>query len=157
MTQAASDAVREVLFTTHGTRTEASIREATTRDLDEKRPQGSAPSIRVDAAFRTGAQPWLVIDDTHVYLGGKTDGLHEDGRVYEFKARTRRFLGTPEYERIQMMAYLSMLDVQEGVLVESYMGERREHPMPFDDALWATVTAAATQFLEDLLALRGQI
>ena len=143
------EAIREVAFTTHGKVAEDGIRDATREALLAH----GAPSnnIRVDPIFRTGASPWFVVGDTRVFLGGKTDGLRDDGKVYEFKARMRRFLGVPTYERVQLTAYLSMLGATNGALVESYMGERKEHEVAFEPAFWAEVTAEAQAFFSDLL------
>lgn len=59
-----------------------------------------------------GPVPWFV--------GGKIDGVSEDGRVLiEIKNRVNRlFHRVPFYEQVQVQTYLYLLDLERGLLVE---------------------------------------
>ena len=157
MTPEAAEVVRAALFTSHGARSEDGVRAAL------------GPGVRTDARFRVGAEPLATVPagadggrPTRVYVGGKHDGMdgggggqEGEGRVVEIKTRQRRFLGCPLYERVQLHAYMHVYGVRRGVLVESYLGERREHEVAFDDALWAEVVDAVGAFVAGLAQAPG--
>lgn len=146
----AVEATRTAVFTAHGTRAEDSIRVDTER-------AAKAP-IRRGGTFFVSKDPVAVLmcggTRVKVYVGGRVDGLRDDGMLYEFKTRMRRWLGVPLYERVQMHAYEYMLSLRTGRLVESYAGDRREHEIPFDPEFWADVVARCCAFLEPLIATR---
>jgi len=53
-------------------------------------------------------------------IGGKIDGMTEDGEIVEVKNRVRAFFHeVREYENIQIQTYFRLLDVTSGYLVES--------------------------------------
>jgi hypothetical protein len=144
VTPEAVDVVRRELYTCNGTRCEDAIREATQAER--------ATRIVKDDRFRVSREPWLTVGDTAVYLGGRFDGYDAERReVVEIKTRQRRHLGAPLYERVQLHAYSHICGVRDARLVESYLGQRREHAVPFDDALWAEVSAASERFLRQIL------
>lgn len=86
-----------------------------------------------------------------VYLGGKHDGLAEDGTLIEVKNRMRRFLGVPEYERVQVLAYMRIFGTQRARLVERFGDETREHDVSWDAALWEDVEARTRVFVRDAI------
>lgn len=139
----AADAVRTALFTQHGSRCEAGVREAVMVE------GGKFRNIVTDGRFRVTTVPWLTVGEYDVYVGGKHDGI-EDGRVIEIKTRQRRFLGAPLYERIQTHAYMHVYGLRQASLIESYLGEQREHDLPFDDVMWEDVHAAISAFVATL-------
>jgi hypothetical protein len=148
VTPEAAETVREFTATSHGTRVESSIREA----VEAK----SNVVIRTSTAFRT--QPWFTLDDertqtqTQVFLGGRFDGFDEEKqRIVEIKARQRRHLGVPLYERVQIHGYCFIYGVRDAVLVDNYLNDNREHVVPFDEALWADVTDKTKAFLQELV------
>lgn len=59
-----------------------------------------------------GSLPW--------YVGGKIDAIDEEGKLLiEIKNRVNRlFYRVPFYEQVQVQAYLELLDLEEGILVE---------------------------------------
>ena len=61
-------------------------------------------------------------------IGGKIDGLLDDGTVIEIKNRTRGlFSEVREYENIQVQTYLQMLEKEKGHLVECYNDGKEKH------------------------------
>ena len=68
-------------------------------------------------------------------LFGRLDGIVED-KVLESKNRRSRFLGVPEYERIQLHAYMFLTDTTSSVLIENLNGVQREHEVMFDHEFW---------------------
>lgn len=140
-----AEVVQRALYTTHGTQCEAGVRSAS-----EVAVPGRV--IRTDASFTVSPTPWLVLADVDVYLGGKHDGTMEQGaRIVEIKTRQRRFLGAPRYELIQTHAYMHVYGTRSASLIESYMGQRQEHDIAFDDRLWSDVREAVAEFVQPLL------
>lgn len=141
MTKAALDVVRERLFTAQGNRQEPEVRER------HETARGGERLLQC-ARFRTTAEPLLTVRGVRVHLGGKHDGLdRENQAVVEIKTRQRRFLGVPRYELVQLHAYMAIFGVRKAVLVESYLGEEREHDVEFDDVLWERVRVAVEDFV----------
>jgi hypothetical protein len=101
---------------------------------------GGAPGYRNIVVGRLGG--------VTVYLGGRADGLiapspQGPAVVVEAKTRTgpRGLLGLQAHERVQLLAYMHILDVPHGMLVESERcggGEVRCHPVEFDEEFWKT-------------------
>ena len=64
-----------------------------------------------------------------VDTGGRIDGLASDDEgdyIVESKRRTSRFLGIPEYERVQMELYMRLFGVGRCLHVETLGGEQRK-------------------------------
>lgn len=147
VSEEAKEVVRARLFTAHGTHGEDAIREATQADSK------GALSIRTDARFRSTriATPPGIDVGFDVYVGGRHDGIVDaEGCVTEIKNRVRRHLGVPEYERVQLHAYMAIFGVRKGLLVENYKGDRRQHEVAFDDEFWRGVQLNLFSFLGDL-------
>jgi hypothetical protein len=93
-----------------------------------------------------------------VYVGGRCDGLATDPEtqqttVVEIKTRVGRLFGrVPEYERLQVLAYLFVHGLEGGLLVEQHAGRSLQHYLRWDAAYWAeAVEAGARRFVDDLL------
>ena len=131
--------VRSAVFTRHGTEREADVLAA-------------CGAVAPAPGFVTSADPAFVLSDgTAVHVGGRTDGRRGEELV-EVKTRQRRLLGVPLYERVQLHAYMFALGHRRATLVEAYLGERAEHVVEFDDALWREACAGAAETLEACLA-----
>lgn len=82
-----------------------------------------------------------------VFVGGKCDGLLTDDqggptKIVEIKNRMKRlFDRVPEYERIQVLAYLFIHGLRDGVLIENYNGQTKHHAVEFDEEFWNRVTS----------------
>jgi hypothetical protein len=65
------------------------------------------------------------IDGVPWFVGGKIDALSDDGDLLiEIKNRVNRlFHRAPTYEAVQVQAYLELLDVHQGALVECFKSE----------------------------------
>lgn len=87
-----------------------------------------------------------------VYIGGKCDGLSNDGNwVLEIKNRMRKLFGkVVEYERIQVLAYLFVHGLEFADLVENFGGKTRKYEIQFDEDEWRDVVEEVVQFVEDL-------
>jgi YqaJ-like viral recombinase domain len=83
-----------------------------------------------------------------VYLGGRVDGISESGdRVIEMKCRQKRlFTRIPEYEQIQMQAYMFLTGIAQCDLVQKYAGATRISTHSFDAEQWQRISTAATAF-----------
>lgn len=93
-----------------------------------------------------------------VVVRGKVDGISADGRIVETKNRSRRLFGLiPQYEKVQLCAYMWLLegqrtshaergsappavaiDTSRCLHVENYDGLSLEKEFHFDPELWAT-------------------
>ena len=57
----------------------------------------------------------------NLYIGGKIDGLTQNGEIVEIKNRMYKlFNNLREYERIQLQSYIYIFKLKKGYLVESY-------------------------------------
>jgi len=71
------------------------------------------------------------------WMYGKIDGFEEaTGTLIEAKERQNRFLGETTYERVQVFVYMKMLKCTKALVVETFQGEQREHPIEFDENEW---------------------
>jgi len=76
-------------------------------------------------------------------LFGRLDGLRDDGVVVESKCRRNRLFGSvPEYERIQLMAYMALTKAPRAVLVENFDEKQRTYDVAFDDVYWKGILEA---------------
>jgi YqaJ-like viral recombinase domain len=93
----------------------------------------------------------LTVDNTAqctVYLGGRVDGISASGdRVIEMKSRQKRlFTRIPEYEQIQMQAYMFLTGIAQCDFVQKYAGKTRISTHSFDAEQWQRISTAATAF-----------
>lgn len=102
------------------------VREAGSRVQVQR--SGHARDIHHDNKFHIA---WM---DDHVLpvsrrrwgVGGRLDGLDADGRVVEIKNRARHFFArVPDYEYVQVQAYMHMMDVEQTLLVQQLDGQQR--------------------------------
>ena len=77
------------------------------------------------------------------WLGGRVDGVCGD-RVVEVKCRRNRFFNfLPEYEKVQIHAYMHLTGKPECELVQKFDGQVRSDLHAFDTDFWASVQADA--------------
>ena len=144
---AAKELARRDLFTQHGVHGEESIRK------DASNQHGA--EIRADNKFRTSALLAQLPDGFDLYVGGRHDGIMQPTSddddagpiLTEIKNRTRRHMGVPLYERVQLHCYMSIFNVNRGLLIENYRKEAKEHPVFFDQTFWDGVVETAAVFL----------
>ncbi len=117
-------------YTEHGTKKEDSVR-------DQIEVEQSL-NIQKDNQFR---RRLLYENDQYkVYVGGKCDGvsmIDNEPTIVEIKNRIKRLFGcVPEYERVQLMAYMFIYDIRRGILVESYNQKKNQFKIDFDENEW---------------------
>ena len=140
ITTECKEAIRSSLYTAHGIKGEAGIRDTISLHLGK---------IKTDARFMT-SDLICRVGPYDVFLGGKHDGMMEDGTLTEIKNRMNRFLGAPMYEKIQLHAYMRIFGTEKTLLVENYKGSIQEHPINFDFTLWETVISNLVEFIDSL-------
>ncbi len=70
-------------------------------------------------------------------LVGKIDGMVEDNIIIEIKNRIHRlFYSLKEYEKVQIMSYLYLINLNEAHLVESYKDDINSIIINYDDDYW---------------------
>ena len=147
ISEAAKDVVKTQLYTQHGIHGEDAIRQEVQHAMQKE--------IRVDNKFRTTKHPIIVLPGYDVYVGGRHDGMMEGSILTEIKNRTRRHLGAPLYERIQLHAYMDIFGVSRGLLIENYRKEAKQHDVYFEQDLWDGVVSSTRQFLEKCLLVEN--
>lgn len=140
------DLVRSTAATELGTRAEAGVRDAY--------GASHATVVTGEGEYVETAEPWFTVGGVRVHLGGKHDGMSGDGTLIEVKNRMRRFLGVPRYERVQIMAYMRIFQVDRARLVERLGAETREHDVVYDRELWEDLESRARAFVEEAVLLQ---
>jgi hypothetical protein len=75
-------------------------------------------------------------DNFTVKIGGKIDGFDEENNtLIEVKRRMNRFLGMPDYEKVQCEIYMKMKGTNKCILTEMFDGESRDHYYESDEIL----------------------
>ena len=93
-------------------------------------------------------------DGNVVTLGGRVDGLSEDGRLVEVKNRQRHFFNQiPVYERIQVTAYMVLTERPQCELVERYAGQSRVTMVTFDEVFWEKVLSRMLDFAKKMFVM----
>jgi hypothetical protein len=139
----AAEGVRSRMYTKHGLEQESNVRAAAEERTRKK--------IKTCAEFRTCEYPLMTVRGVEVYVGGRHDGMTQDGELVEIKTRQNRFLGTPLYELIQVHAYMHIYGTRTATIIESFNGEQRAHAIVFDEDVWGRAVSATTMFVEDIL------
>ena len=81
------------------------------------------------------------------------DGLVE-GKVVEVKCRRARFFRwLPEYEKVQIHAYMFLTDRPECDLVQKFDGDVQTTTYVFDEEYWMGVCIDVERLWDELLAL----
>jgi hypothetical protein len=107
---------------------------------------GVARTVTKDNAFRV---KWL---NERWGIGGRVDGLDEEGRVVEIKNRTRHFFSrVPDYEWVQVQAYLQLMKAREALLVQQLGGQQRVTSIFRNDHEWSHVIMPALSAFMDVL------
>jgi hypothetical protein len=151
-----AELARSAMSTAYGTRSENAARVTY--------GTAHAQTVTKDDVYTESREPWFTLPmpgvatgSVEVFLGGMHDGITRRGDagepvIVEIKNRMRRFLGAPVYERIQVLAYMHIFGVRSAVLVESYKGALREHPLEFDERLWEDVRQRTAGFITEVIA-----
>lgn len=85
--------------------------------------------------------------ERYLLLGGRVDGITDDGELVEVKNRQRRiFSSVPIYEKVQVHAYMYLTDIKECKLVQSFKGSDVITKITFDDQFWNDVRNRLTIF-----------
>ncbi len=80
------------------------------------------------------------VGDRCLLLGGRVDGITEDGQLVEMKNRQRRLFPTvPVYETIQVHAYMYLTDIKECRLIQTYKDANATTLVEFDEQFWADI------------------
>lgn len=88
-----------------------------------------------------------------VYIGGRHDGIDQNGNLIEIKNRMKRFLGVPKYELVQIHAYMFIFQKTRATIIENYLGDVQEHIVEFDDEFWKSVKSELALFIDKLESL----
>ena len=101
--------------------------------------QAFGQTVLVDSSLKVAHIDGLVFQ-------GRIDGLLEDGTVIEVKNRVNRLFRTVrEYERMQVLTYLELLDRPSALLVESYKDQLLWHRVDRDTVWWRQHVLAPLQ------------
>ena len=97
----------------------------------------------------------LYIDPNKLFiiiLRGKIDGMNEE-YVVETKNRTKRlFNKIPDYEKVQLNAYMFLLEKEKSLHIENYNNESNEVEYDFDTLFWDECLTKIIQFTDKNIA-----
>lgn len=94
-----------------------------------------------------------------LFIGGRNDGIasalesDEDQRdiLVEIKNRMRRlFNKVVDYEKVQIMSYMYIFEMERAKLVERFGEEVAVHDVLFDDGMWMEVEAGLIKFATEV-------
>ena len=134
--------VRSMIYTTRGHLAEDQV-----IHLHEKKT-GTAVKARNDKFYKIFIK-YQSNDgtETSAMIGGRIDGMAEDGTLVEVKNRQRRIFKTvPTYEKIQIMTYLVLTMTNECQLVQKYCDETKTDIIVFDEEYWKSVVKDIKSF-----------
>jgi hypothetical protein len=95
----------------------------------------------------------LGTEEDPCWIGGRVDGLEAD-KVIEVKNRRNRFFNfLPAYEKLQVTAYMHLVDRPACDLVQRFNGEVRVETYEFDQEYWDEAVEDILDFNEDVLDL----
>lgn len=112
---------------------------------------GTGPIVKDDVLHKrvmgkVGDMEWI--------LGGRVDGLTEEGHVVEIKNRVRRlFNKIPDYEKVQVMCYMHLVDAPRAYLVEKNAADHAVHSIEFDHDAFEEIRSGLEAFVSDLVGL----
>lgn len=66
-------------------------------------------------------------------------GCRFDGEQVEIKCRKNKFLGVPDYEKVQIHFYMSAINVKEWTLKEKYNDQIKDHLIEYDNTFFEEV------------------
>jgi DNA polymerase III epsilon subunit-like protein len=143
-----NDHMRKMIYTTHGINSEDK-----TADLDEA-------ELFTDETF----YKWTiaVIEGTEYQVVGRIDRYQKkaDGTkvLVEIKNRTKAlFNKVRDYEFVQVLTYLHMMELGEARLIEQFNNERKSYDINFDPVYWQTeVIPKMENFCKTFHHLLGQ-
>lgn len=96
--------------------------------------------------------PICVINGNKVYIGGKHDGINNNGDLIEIKNRVNGFKrDIPAYELVQLHAYMFIFRLNKCKLVENYRDNIRTRDVHFDDEFWDNVRTKIIEFMEEII------
>lgn len=103
-------------------------------------------------------------DCVSVVLVGECDGLEREKtsgevmKIIEVKNRMRRlFERVAMYERIQVLAYMSLFGAERGLLIERYGDTMREYDIEWDGGVWDEVVKGVVGFAQEVLAMEWEV
>lgn len=93
-----------------------------------------------------------------VMLGGRIDGVHTDDygnkKLVEIKCRQKRLFDyIPEYEQVQIQAYMFVTGIHTCDLVQQYNGDTQVDTYHFDESEWQGIQDAAVCFANSVRTL----
>ena len=90
-------------------------------------------------------------DDRKYVLGGKVDGITEDGHLVEIKNRQYRiFPELPIYEKVQIHAYMFLTGIVKCKYVQSFKGKDVQEIVEFDEKFWNMMKGKCRAFVKCL-------
>ena len=85
----------------------------------------------------------------HIVLRGKVDGMN-DQYVVESKNRTKRLFNMiPNYEKVQLNAYMFLVEKKKSLHIECYNDTQNETEYDFDKLFWDECLSKVIRFTDD--------
>ena len=111
------------------------------RQFEEKR------GVRVMEDRRFYKRKLFSTESLNWSIGGRIDGIMEDGTIVEIKNRIYRlFYKLRDYERVQIQSYMYIFRAEQGVLVEAKGGQINSIDVEFNDEAYEEIKDRIRRF-----------
>jgi hypothetical protein len=91
-------------------------------------------------------------------IGGRVDGITEDGCLVEVKNRQYKiFNHIPIYEKVQIHTYMFLTGITECKYVQSFKGVDIEEVIKFDYSFWEMVKEKSIQFIKTVSCISKDV
>ncbi len=128
--------IQSFVYTERGKNAEESSLNRTEEQIEQKIQQRNARYYKKYIEYAPGSR---------LQIGGRVDGITEDGQLVEMKNRQRRLFSTvPLYEKIQVHAYMYLTDIHECRLVQCFKDKTSTTMVRFDEVFWTDITQRLT-------------
>lgn len=146
--KAAEDAARKRVYTGTGIQNESESLHTWFRE------QETAAGVFDDLVDEHNKTPWFKLTLQGGAMYGKVDGIFtlDTGEkiIVEGKERQNRLLGETEYERVQVFVYMKMLNVTQGMIIETFQKQTKRYHVSWDDEEWADYEKKLNSCIYDL-------
>lgn len=132
-------------YTELGIKEEDNVREKTNTIMNKKYEKTDT--------FVTSKRPIITVGKYRIFVGGRHDGMDDDGNLIEIKNRINELLGVTLYDKVQIHAYMYIFEKRNATLIENYGSIMERHEIDFDDDFWKEIKAELKVFVSLLFDL----
>jgi len=140
------ESIKSYIHTEKGNKDEDKALNIYEKQIDQKIVERNTKFYKTLIEFGNGSDNVDNVDS--VYLGGRIDGITSDGTLVEVKNRQYRFFNTvPIYEKVQVHAYMKLLNKSECNFVQNFRGKSKNEILLFDSEFWNEILDKLSAFV----------